>query len=111
MYKLKQHIVFKVSTILLALTFLLPSVVNFIHNIEHTHKYELCDNPHDVHLHKLDKDCDFCKIKVRQDYYSIATNYKLAKPVIPTECFSALYSFQYNYQHLSFSLRAPPLVI
>ena len=108
MYKLKQHITFKVSSVLLVLTFLLPIGVNFIHNLKHNHKYELCDNPHDVHLHKVENDCDFCKFKLNQGYHSICANYKLAKFDISTERIYSSYSYQYNYQHLSFSLRAPP---
>lgn len=111
MHQLRQHIIFRISTIFLALILLLPAAINFVHNIEHNHQFELCDNPHDVHLHKLEKECDFCKFKVSQDYHNIAINYKIVKSVISTECFYTLYSYQYNYQHVSFSLRAPPSLV
>lgn len=111
MHKLKQHLVFKVSAVALVLAFLLPIAINFVHNIEHEHSYELCDNPHETHLHKLENDCDFCKFKLNQNYHSIETNLELVRVVISTARSYTSYSYKYNYQHVSFSLRAPPVLV
>lgn len=111
MNNLKQHLVYRVSALVLAFAFLLPLAVNFIHNIEHEHQYELCDNPNETHLHKLEKDCDYCKFKLNQNHHSIETNLELVRVVISTAPIYTSYSYQHNYQHVSFSLRAPPVLV
>lgn len=113
MYNLKQRSVIKASAILLALVFILPSAFNLIHSLKHKHhhQYELCDNPYETHFHKLEKDCDFCKFKINQDYHNTDVIYKFTKVDVSAEILYVSYSFQYNYQHVSFSLRAPPVLV
>lgn len=111
MFKLKQHKIIKVSALILALVFLLPVVINFIHNLKHDHQHKLCDNFNETHLHKLEKDCDLCKFKLSQNYHNINTNFVFVQVVISTERIYTSYSYKYNYQHLSFSLRGPPVLV
>ncbi|MFD0962514.1 hypothetical protein [Pseudofulvibacter geojedonensis] len=113
MNKTKQHIIIKLSAIIIALAFLLPSIANIIHTFEHKHehKYELCDNKDEVHLHELENDCDFCKFKLNQSYHNKNTIIQHVFVVIPTKLIHTSYSFQYNFQNLSFSLRAPPVLV
>lgn len=111
MLKLKQHKLIRRCALLLVMFFLLPAVVNFIHSIKHNHKHELCDNFNETHLHKLENDCDFCKFKLNQGHYNLNTNTVLVQIGIPTERIYVSYSYQYNCQQLSFSLRGPPTLV
>lgn len=113
MFKLKQHIFIKATTIILVIAFLLPNVVSLIHNIEHNHEHqsELCDNPNDTHLHKVENDCDFCKLKINKNYHTVYSTLNFVRVTISKVLSFRSYSFQYNYQNLSFSLRAPPALV
>lgn len=112
MSQIKQNIIIKISAILIVLAVLLPYSVSLIHHIEHEHehKYELCDNHNETHLHKLENDCDFYKFKINQGYHLSNINNKIVLVKISTKALFESYSFSYNHQNLSFLLRAPPLV-
>lgn len=102
---LKSGILVGLITVLLT-----PSVLNFIHSFEHEEHIIECHQS-DTHLHEVDSDCDYCKLKLNQNYYAVITNTKLVRIVIPSTLTHASYSYLYNYQHLSFSLRAPPVLV
>ena len=94
---------------------LFPNIFSIIHNIEHKHEYkyehDLCDNPNETHLHKIENDCDFCKSNINHNYNIIKTNLGLVRAIISKTLIHTSYSFQYNYQQLSFSLRGPPVLV
>lgn len=111
MHKLKGHIVFKISSFVLMLSLFVPSVVSFIHDIQHEHTYLMCDNSGETHLHNEAEECNFFIFKLNTEYHSINTGHSIAMLVFPTERIYTLYSFPYNHQNLSYSLRAPPFLV
>ena len=107
---LRQHIVFKGLTLILVLTFLLPSAVKFMHIFE-THRHEVCLGETDTHIHTLDVDCQFYKFKLNIPF-TIPENITdfVMYPEI-NDLTASYYSFLSPYQTLHFSLRGPPTLI
>lgn len=111
MSKLKLHISFKGLALLLAMAILSPNAVKLTHAFSH-HTHEVCvDGLSDTHLHSLDLDCEFYKFKLQKDITFIASSYSEAEVSTSTRLSGTLYVFSYTHQHLSFSLRAPPVLV
>lgn len=108
MQKLKTHIGYKISLIVLIIALLVPSFVKLAHAFEN-HKHEVCKTPQKSHYHELDLDCEFYKFN-KSNITFITPNYGL--DIIENSSLNGLiyglYNFKYYHQHLSFSLRAPP---
>lgn len=109
MNKIKQHIAFRMATLVLVLAFLLPSAVKFSHVFKH-HQHEVCNGEITTHLHTSDVDCDFYKFKLSTpftiptldfDFVSIEDNHQIK---------TSHYSFLSEFQRLHFSLRGPPQI-
>jgi len=104
----REHIAFKILTVVIVATLVFPTAVKFAHIFSH-HKHEVCKNHKTTHLHKVDLDCDFLKFLLNN--HSTLTNqynplfqissyfYKI--PVLT-------YTYFNNHQQTSFSLRGPP---
>lgn len=105
---LGQKNIFKVFTLVLAVSLLLPSATKFMHIFE-DHHHEVCYGEPDAHFHTLDLDCEFYKFQLNIPF-TIPENltdlvvFPEIKTIIPSE-----YSFLSEYQCLHFSLRGPPL--
>ncbi|MDU8886924.1 hypothetical protein RXV94_12190 [Yeosuana sp. MJ-SS3] len=110
MQELKQHIVFKILSIALLITILIPSAVKLAHVFQN-HKHEVCLEQHKTHLHTLDLECKFYKFKVNNTFTIPVFNIEIAvlkkehKPIL------SHYSFISHFQSLHFSLRAPPQLV
>jgi hypothetical protein len=106
-HKIKQHIVFKLSTLLLVLALLTPTVVKFAHIFNH-HSHEVCKGETKTHLHALDVDCTFHKFKLNTQYtFSIQSIDLFVNEDNYNHIFTN-YIFLNSYQSLHFSLRGPP---
>lgn len=106
---LRQHILFKVLTLILVFTFLLPSAVKFMHVFEH-HKHEVCYGESVAHFHTLDVDCEFYKFKINTPFtlpeiITAITGYPEINIYNTKE-----YSFLSEYQRLHFTRRGPPSI-
>ena len=108
MLQIKDHIIFKLLTIVLVITLITPTLVKFGHIFE-DHTHEVCTHKSQTHLHTLDIHCEFYKFKTNNllaishfSYDILDTNTK------SKEITSWLYNFKYNHQQLPFSLRGPP---
>ena len=106
---LRQHIIFKGLTLVLVLTFLLPSAVKFFHIFEH-HHHEVCLGEAESHIHTLDFDCQFYKFKLNIPFtipenVTVFIDYPEISNVISSD-----YAFLSEYQSLHFSLRGPPVI-
>ncbi|WP_243835773.1 hypothetical protein [Gelidibacter sediminis] len=105
----RQHIFFKILTLTLMLTFLLPAAVKILHVFEQ-HKHEVCLGEADTHIHTKDVECEFYKFKLNTPF-TIPENHiaTLVSPqiegIIPTN-----YAFLSEFQYLHFSLRGPPAI-
>lgn len=111
MYKLKQHIVFKIATLLVIATILIPYAVKFTHVFNH-HQHDICLNKNQTHLHNLDLECSFYKFNINTPFVSFTNDFDI---LIKTETHSNPTSTPYNYLishwQLSYSLRGPPAVV
>lgn len=110
MNTIKGHIVFRLLTILLVITLLVPATVKLAHVFEH-HEHKVCLGEDSTHIHKVDLDCEFQK-------FSITHNFKLSKEFnqlfqisSPTLAYNVTYQFLNNHRPLSLSLRGPPVLV
>mgnify|MGYP001026550644 CR=1 FL=1 len=110
MENIKQHIAFRLFTLLLVASLFAPTASKFVHIFEH-HQHILCINDHSTHIHKVDLDCEFYKFQLNTHFllpdennsaFHISHYYQ-----IPT----VTYNFLNNHRQLSFSLRGPPVLV
>ena len=110
MNQIKEHIVYKFSTVILILALLMPTVVKFFHIFE-DHTHEVCRNNQKTHFHEFDLDCEFYKFKLGTqflglqqiiDFLNVEDNYQ-----------SALTHYQFisSDTFLDFPLRGPPQLV
>jgi len=110
MQTLKQHIAFKILSIVLLVTILTPSAVKLAHVFQN-HKHEVCLEQHKTHLHTLDLECEFYKFKVNNTFTIPAFTVEIVvlkkdhKPIL------SQYSYVSHFKPLHFSLRAPPQLV
>ncbi|WP_426430540.1 hypothetical protein ACPX19_13390 [Winogradskyella sp. HB-48] len=104
--------VFKVLSLVLVLSVLLPSAVKLSHVFNH-HKHEVCKNDSNstTHFHEIDLDCEFYKFKLNTNYYSGFYTYE----TIIQNNFSKLnaceYLFLRTHQQNTSHLRGPPTLV
>lgn len=110
MGNLKEHITFKIITLALVISIVIPSVVKFSHVFTH-HEHKVCLGEKSTHIHEVDLDCDFHKFKLNNSYYP-PLDYQSLFCETPYYKLSFLtYKFLNNHQPLSFSLRGPPILV
>ncbi|MFL0352700.1 hypothetical protein [Xanthomarina sp. GH4-25] len=106
----KQHILFRVFTVLLVLAVLAPSVVKLSHAYSHTnHKHEICLGEKQVHFHTLDVDCEFHKFQLNTAFTIPVNTFKVLKKQNNHQLINSQYHFISEFQQLHFSLRGPPI--
>ena len=110
MQHIKQHIAFRIVTLLLVFALVLPSGVKFSHVFEH-HEHEICHNEFEAHLHTLDLDCEFYKFKLNTTYHFVFEYFELPIEETFFKINSTSYNFLNNHRQLSFSLRGPPVLV
>lgn len=104
----KEHIVFKIITLLLAVTLVVPSLVKFGHALEN-HKHEVCDVPQKLHFHDYEIDCEFYKFKLNKNqYFEIYIFEESSSLLIDSEIDDKDYFFYKKHLSLSKNLRGPP---
>lgn len=110
MQKLKAHIGFKISLILLITALLVPSFVKLAHAFEN-HKHEVCETPQKSHYHELDLDCEFYKFKLSNSFNLEINEYAIAsinQSTLVTNFYKSSHSNLTNEQTF---LRGPPQLI
>ena len=102
---------FKMMAIVLVIIFLAPLAVKFVHEIGHKHETEVCDNHAQTHLHEIENDCDLCHFNLNTKDFNV-TGFKLniKRYLVRSRLHNTSYSFKYNHQNLSYSLRGPPFI-
>ena len=109
MTKLKTHIGFKISTLILVTALLVPSFVKLAHAFEN-HKHEVCITPQKSHYHEFDLDCEFYKFKKANQFHLNNINeFEFFVAEYKSATISP-YKHLISHRKLSFSLRAPPKV-
>lgn len=109
MRKVKQHIAFRITTLVLVLAFLLPSAVKLSHVFEH-HHHEVCNGEVTTHLHTSDVVCDFYKFKLSTQFTIPTHDFEFASIEDNHQIKTSQYSFLSEFQRLQFSLRGPPQI-
>ncbi|OEK08899.1 hypothetical protein A8C32_01090 [Flavivirga aquatica] len=112
MNHIKEHITFKILTLLLAVVLLVPTVVKFTHILtHHDHEHEICSGEKTTHLHEIDLECEFYKFKLNNHYFFSIQFNDLVYVVSYYKLPFLTYKFLNNHQLLSFSLRGPPALV
>ncbi|MBU3822595.1 hypothetical protein KO566_11015 [Flavobacteriaceae bacterium XHP0103] len=106
----KEHIIFKIVTICLALTLLVPTYAKFAHLFSN-HKHDICLGEKSTHLHELNIDCDFYKFKPTTHYTFNHLDYHFFTPKEQPLEVASQYQFISEYQRLQTALRGPPALI
>ena len=107
MSNLKDHIAFKIITLALVISIVIPSIVKFSHVFTH-HEHKVCLGEKSTHIHEIDLDCDFHKFKLNNRYYKFFEYQNLFYATSHYKVSTLTYKFLNNNQPLSFSLRGPP---
>lgn len=112
MNNIKAHISFKIVTIILVASLLVPTGVKFAHILtHHNHEHEVCKGEKNTHLHKVDKDCVFYKFKLSTNYFWVFSNTELIIDLFVLKTSNSSYTFLNNHHELSYSLRGPPVLV
>lgn len=106
----REHTLYKIVALTLALTLLLPTAVKFNHAFTH-YRHFVCHDEQTTHLHKLDLDCKFYDFKLTQNYYVPLFNFEVFTPTHSYQKVTSPYVFLSNFKKLHFSLRGPPALI
>ena len=108
MQNFKEHIILKLAVIFLTAILVFPSIVKLSHSFEN-HKHEVCtEKTSDHHLHQIDVDCDFYKIKLNNSLSFSVFSYTLLKVKNNHKPILSQYQFISSYQRLGIELRGPP---
>lgn len=107
---IKEHIVFKIVMVLLAVSLLLPTAYKFAH-IFTNHKHDICLGEKSTHLHEINTDCDFYKFKLSNSYTITFLNFDLLSFEEDTLQITSQYQFLSEFQRLHTALRGPPTLI
>ncbi|MFV0541571.1 MAG: hypothetical protein ACK5MZ_10120 [Aestuariibaculum sp.] len=109
MQHIKQHILFKLLSILLVFALLLPIAAKFAH-IFANHEHDICKGEVHTHLHELNVECDIYKYKLTTNYTPTFFCYNLYAPLEYTGAIMSQYQFLSEFQRLQTSLRGPPVL-
>lgn len=110
MHKIKEHIISKLITLVLALVLLVPTLYKFGHIFAH-HEHDICKGEKATHLHEINTDCDLHKFKLNNHYYFSIAYQELFHETAIYKIPVLTYKFLNNHRPLSFSLRGPPALV
>ena len=110
MFQIKEHILFKILTIILVIALITPTLAKLGHIFE-SHTHEVCTIGQQSHLHTLDIDCEFYKFKTSKNFTFTVISYNLLLIKNNHIHFHSQYEFITEYQHLPFALRGPPQLV
>lgn len=112
MQTIKEHIVFKILTLFLVATLLVPTIIKVTHIFTHKHhKNDICKGEKRSHLHEISIDCEFYKFKINSHFYKNNTLVDFIVYPLYYKINALTYNFLNNHQQLSFLLRGPPLLV
>lgn len=108
MQTLKQHIIFKLATVVIVLTLMLPAMVKVMHVFEN-HQHEICYGEANTHIHTLEIDCEFYNFNVNNPF--TLTEYTFTLLFLPEtiDGITSGYLFLSEYQQHHFKRRGPPI--
>ncbi|MEP3836082.1 MAG: hypothetical protein ABJM36_00445 [Algibacter sp.] len=110
MHVVREHIVFRLLTVVLVVTLLIPAGVKLAHVFEH-HNHKVCLGDGSTHIHKVDLDCEFQKFSITHHFQLSEEFIEFFQTLSPARNYSLTYQFLNNHRPLSFSLRGPPFLV
>jgi len=109
-HNIKQHIIFRIFTLLVLASLFTPSVLKFAHIFEH-HNHVVCNGDTDTHIHQVDLECEFFKFKLNNYFLSPLIKDTWLQTPYFKQAYFLTYKFLNTHKPLSFSLRGPPVLV
>lgn len=103
----REHISYKIATIILVVSLLIPSVIKIAHIFEH-HTHIVCKNNQTTHIHKVDLNCDFQKFNLNKTLFFSFYKFNETQEYISLNQSLVYYTSYNNYLCLTKFLRGPP---
>ncbi len=110
MQQLKQHLAYKIIALSVLAALFAPSMMKFAHIFEH-HNHIVCKGDSSTHFHQVDLECEFYKFQLNNHFYLPYENDNWLDVSHQYQISTLTYNFFYNNRQLSFSLRAPPILV
>lgn len=107
MHNFREQKGFKIITLILVMTLMVPSAVKFSHLWTHLH-HEVCNGEPQTHLHTADLDCSFYNFQLSTPFTIPTIEYDFVQYKDNHSIFDSYYSYLSESQQLHFSLRGPP---
>lgn len=108
-----MNIVTKIKEIsiasLLLITLMLPSGIQFSHELEEDHEFTLC-HEQEEHIHELNVHCDLCSFHFSSYVYNFTSYPALdVPPIISKTTLGVITPLCYQLSRSTTQLRAPPV--
>ena len=110
MYNYKQHITFRITTIIIVACLLLPIGVKVAHVFSH-HEHEVCIGENQSHFHEIDMDCEFYKFNLNSNFYVYVNTFEINFEIKTQTVNVKNYLYSKDHQHPSTYLRGPPCLM
>lgn len=107
---IKQHISFRIATLLVAVCLMTPILVKFSHTFS-DHKHEVCVGENQSHFHEIDMDCEFFKFNINLNTFIVFFNYNLKSSFDTSVSETLYYTYLKSHQQLTDPLRGPPSLL
>ena len=110
MYNYKQHIISRITTIIIVACLLLPIGVKSAHVFSH-HEHEVCIDENQPHFHEIDMDCEFYKFNLNSNLYVHVHTFEINFEIKTQTVNVKNYLYSKDHQHPSTYLRGPPCLM
>ena len=110
MNKIKSHIVFKLSIVILVIAILTPTIVKLAHTLE-DHDHIVCTDPQTTHFHSFELDCEFYKFKLQTQTFNEFVEIDINEILDFYHIIDSNYQFHTNATVKLCFLRGPPELV
>ena len=110
MYNYKQHIISRITTIIIVACLLLPTGVKIAH-VFSNHDHKVCIGENQSHFHEIDMDCEFYKFNLSNNFYFKVDDYSIDFKIKTHTTNVTKYVYSKDHQHPSTYLRGPPCLM
>lgn len=99
-----------IVSILLLTAMMVPSCIQFFHQLEEDHSFSICLEQND-HIHENSVHCDICDFQFSTFIFEFASHPKaIVTPIISKTTIGTTMPLCYNLALINTQLRAPPTV-
>ena len=110
MYNYKQHIISRITTIIIVACLLLPTGVKIAH-VFSNHDHKVCIGENQSHFHEIDMDCEFYKFNLNSNLYVHINTFEINFEIKTQTVNVKNYLYSKDHQHPSTYLRGPPCLM